>query len=83
MVDKLLSGEVRNNTEYCMTPNGAFFRKDIKGFLPELMEQIYNDRVKYKKLLLQAEQEYEDTKNPALLKDISKYNNIQMQRRYH
>ena len=42
------------------------------------MEQIYNDRVKYKKLLLQAEQEYEDTKNPALLKDISKYNNIQM-----
>ena len=78
MVDKLLSGEVRNNTEYCMTPNGAFFRKDIKGFLPELMEQIYNDRVKYKKLLLQAEQEYEDTKNPALLKDISKYNNIQM-----
>ena len=78
MVDKLLSGEVRNNTEHCMTPNGAFFRKDIKGFLPELMEQIYNDRVKYKKLLLQAEQEYEDTKNPALLKDISKYNNIQM-----
>ena len=55
-MDKLLSGEVRNNTEYCMTPNGAFFRKDIKGFLPELMEQIYNDRVKYKKLLLQAEQ---------------------------
>ena len=43
------------------------------------MEQIYNDRVKYKKLLLQGtEQEYEDTKNPALLKDISKYNNIQI-----
>ena len=78
MVDKLLNGEVKNNTEHCMTPNGAFFRRDIKGFLPELMEQIYNDRVKYKKLLLQAEQEYEDTKNPALLKDISKYNNIQM-----
>ncbi|MEK9699174.1 MAG: DNA polymerase domain-containing protein, partial [Candidatus Poseidoniales archaeon] len=78
MVDKLLDGKARNDTEYCMTPNGAFFRKDIKGFLPELMESMYNDRVKYKKLMLQAEQEYEDTKNPALLKDISKYNNIQM-----
>jgi hypothetical protein len=30
------------------------------------MESMYNDRVKYKKLMLQAEQEYEDTKNPAL-----------------
>jgi DNA polymerase elongation subunit (family B) len=78
MVDKLLEGKAKNDTEYCMTPNGAFFRKDVKGFLPELMESMYNDRVKYKKLMLQAEQEYEDTKNPALLKDISKYNNIQM-----
>ena len=78
MVDKLLDGKVRNDTEHCMTPNGAFFRKDIRGFLPELMESMYNDRVKYKKLMLHAEQEYEDTKNPALLKDISKYNNIQM-----
>ena len=78
MVDKLLEGKAKNDTEYCMTPNGAFFRKDVKGFLPEIMESMYNDRVKYKKLMLQAEQEYEDTKNPALLKDISKYNNIQM-----
>ena len=78
MVDKLLDGKAKNDTEYCMTPNGAFFRKDIRGFLPELMESMYNDRVKYKKLMLQAEQDYEDTKNPALLKDISKYNNIQM-----
>ena len=78
LVDKILEGKVRNTTDNCMTPNGAYFRKNFKGFLPELMEQIYNDRVKYKKLMLQAEQEYEDTKNPALLKDISKYNNIQM-----
>ena len=39
---------------------------------------MYDDRVKYKKLLLQAKQEYENTKEPKLLKDISKYNNIQM-----
>ena len=78
MVDKILDGKIRNTTEYCMTPNGAFFRKDKRGFLPEIMENIYNDRTKYKRLMLDAKQEYEDTKDPKLLKDISRYNNIQM-----
>jgi DNA polymerase elongation subunit (family B) len=78
MVDKILAGKAKNDTEYCMTPNGAFFRKDVKGFLPELMENVYNDRVKYKKLMLEAKQEYEDTGNTALLKKISRYDNIQM-----
>ena len=78
LVDKILQGKVKNDTEHCMTPNGAFFRKDVKGFLPELMENMYDDRVKYKKLMLEAQQEYENTKDKSLLKDISRYNNIQM-----
>ena len=78
LVDKILSGTAKNETKYCMTPNGAFFRKDIKGFLPEIMEKMYNDRVTYKKLLLETQQRYEDTREESLLKDISKYNNIQM-----
>ena len=78
MVTDILDGKVKNETEYCMTPNGAFFRKDKRGFLPELMENVYNDRVKYKKLLLEAKQEYENTKEPSLLKKISRYDNIQM-----
>ena len=78
LVDKILEGKARNTTTHCMTPNGAFFRKDKRGFLPELMENMYNDRVKYKRLMLQAQQEYENTKDKSLLKDISRYNNIQM-----
>ena len=78
MVDGILDEKIRNNTEYCMTPNGAYFRKDVKGFLPEIMENVYNDRVKYKKLMLEAKQEYENTGDPALLKKISRYDNIQM-----
>ena len=78
MLDDILDEKIRNNTEYCMTPNGAYFRKDVKGFLPEIMENVYNDRVKYKKLMLEAKQEYEDTGDPALLKKISRYDNIQM-----
>ena len=78
MVDKILDGKITNNTKYCMAPNGAFFRKDKRGFLPELMETIYNDRVKYKTLLLESKQKYEDTKDKSILKDISRYENIQM-----
>ena len=78
MVDKILEGKIIAPKEYCMTPNSAFFRKDKRGFLPELMETMYNDRVKFKKLLLEAKQKYEDTKDPQLLKDISRYNNVQM-----
>ena len=61
-----------------MTPNGAMFKTDKKGFLPEIMESMYNDRVKYKNLMLKSKQEYENTKDLKILKEISKYNNIQI-----
>ena len=84
-VDKLLKNEVKSDIlngikkqDVTLTPNGALFRKDKKGFLPELMQSIYDDRVKYKQLMLEAKQEYENTKNPKLTKDISRYENIQM-----
>ncbi len=37
-----------NDTEYAVTGKGTYFRKDKKGFLPELMQSMYNDRVKFK-----------------------------------
>ena len=79
-VDKLLDRKVDTSIlkGVTLTPNGALFKTDKQGFLPELMQSMYDDRVKYKKLLLKAKQEYENTKEPKLLKDISKYNNIQM-----
>ena len=64
-----------------MTPNSACFRTDKSGFLPELMEQMYGDRVKFKKYALEASQRYQDTKDKKYIKEISKYNNIQMARK--
>ena len=79
-VDKLLDRKVDTSIlkNVTLTPNGALFKTDIKGFLPEIMETMYNDRVTFKRKMLEAKQEYENTKDPKLLKDISKYNNIQM-----
>ena len=80
-VDKILSEEVGIDGEYAVCANGAQYRKDVRGFLPELMEKIYKDRTIYKKKMLQAKQEYEKTPTVALEKEIARCNNIQMARK--
>lgn len=61
-----------------VSANGWCYNKDKKGFLPALMEEMYNNRSKFKKQMLKAEQEYEKTKEPKLIKDISRLKNLQM-----
>ena len=81
-VNKLLDQKVDIPDDgYTVTPNGARFTKEYQGFLPGLMDKFYTDRVKFKKLTLEAKQKYEDTKESKYLKDISKFNNIQMARK--
>ena len=81
-VDKMLEKSVEIIDDgYTVTPNGARFRKDFQGFLPQLMEKMYNDRVKFKKWSLEAKQRYENTKDKKYLNELSKYNNIQMARK--
>ena len=57
------------------------YKTDKQGFLPEMLEKEYNDRVKYKKLMIQAQQEYQRTKNKKLLNDIAKYHIIQFSKK--
>ena len=82
-VEKLLNQEV--DTSYAqrrslsLTANGWCYRKDVKGFMPELMEKMYIDRSKFKKQMLKIEQEYQNDKSKVhLLKEISRLNNLQM-----
>ena len=80
-VNGLLSQSVEVPEEFCLCANGAMYRKDIHGFLPEMMKKIYDERVQSKKLMILAKQEYEKTPTKELEKSISKYNNIQMARK--
>ena len=80
-VDGLLSREVGITGDYAVCANGAQYRKDIHGFLPEMMQRIYEDRTIYKKKMLKAKQDYEHTPTTELQKDIARYNNIQMARK--
>ena len=82
-VDRILSEELNfelyKDTAVCA--NGAMYRKDKRGFLPEIMEKIYKDRTVYKKKMLAAKQAYEKTPTKTLEKEIARCNNIQMARK--
>ena len=70
-VDKMLDGvQIDIPQKTTITPNGALYRTDKHGFLPEMMQDIYNDRTVFKKKMLKAKQDYEDTKDSKYLKYI-------------
>jgi len=82
-VDRILSQQINFEMykDYAVCANGAMFRKDVRGFLPELMEKIYNERVIFKEKMLAAKQQYEKTPSKKLEKEIARCNNIQMARK--
>lgn len=82
-VEKLLNKEIdlTGLEGATLTPNGQFFRTDIRGFLAQMMDEMYDDRKNFKNAQLKAEQDYENESDPvkklALSKLIAKYNNMQ------
>ena len=79
-VDRVLNKELdfQMYQDYAVCANGAMYRKDIRGFLPELMEKMYGDRVIFKKKMIEAKKAYEKTPTKELEKEIARCNNIQM-----
>ena len=78
-VERILNEEITDfNPEYATCANGAQYRKDVRGFLPELMEKMYDERVIFKKRMIQAKKDYEKTPDKSLEKEIARCNNIQM-----
>jgi len=79
-VDKILNEELTFEMyqDNAICANGAMYRKDVRGFLPELMEKMYNERVIFKKRMITAKKKYEKSKTKELEKEIARCNNIQM-----
>jgi len=76
ILDENLTFEMYKNNAVCA--NGAMYRKDVRGFLPELMEKMYNERVIFKKRMITAKKKYEKSPSIELTKEIARCNNIQM-----
>jgi DNA polymerase elongation subunit (family B) len=77
-IDILLNGNWSTNCPHAIAANGCIYRKDKQGFLPQLMEKMYNDRVVYKKKMIEAKQSYEKTKSKEDEKLIARFHNMQM-----
>ena len=77
-VDKILNKEVEIGGEFAVCANGAQYRKDKHGFLPEMMKRMYDSRVIFKKKMIAAKKQYEKTPTVELMKEIARCNNIQM-----
>jgi DNA polymerase elongation subunit (family B) len=82
-VDMLLDKEFDTSdlVDETLCANGTHYTTKFQGFLPKLMEKIYEDRTIYKKKMIAAKQQYEKTPTIELKKEISRCNNIQMARK--
>jgi DNA polymerase elongation subunit (family B) len=83
-VDTLLEQEIDTSKlgNYTLTPNGQFFDIRKQGFLPELMESMYDGRSVYKKMAIKASKDLQEETDPhkrtELENTISRYNNLQL-----
>jgi len=79
--EMVLSGNYQNKTDFATCANGACFRKDKLGIIPEIIDEYYNRRSLIKKKMLEVEQAIEvasaDAK-PALKKEANNLHNQQM-----
>jgi len=71
--DKLLTNNI------CITGAGTLFSKESKGFIPFLMEKLFEQRKVYKKKMIDAKKKLEeDPGNKELEALVARYNNLQM-----
>lgn len=86
-VIRALNGQMNQYRDYMddrnvvISANMCMFSREKQGFLPALMQKMYNDRVVYKNQMIDAKKAYEsasDKEKIQLEKDIARFNNLQM-----
>ena len=77
-LDERLNLKWAKDKNVTIAPNGAMFKRDKQGFLAELMEKMYTERVVYKQKAIQAKKEFQKTKDPIYSNEIARCHNIQM-----
>jgi DNA polymerase elongation subunit (family B) len=74
--DSISQAIAKNQT---IAGNGAVFNRDKQGFLPALMKKYYEDRKRYKKMMIECQKQLQNDKgNEELERKIVQYNNMQM-----
>lgn len=74
-IESILQKSIKlpDDFEYAVAPNGSMYRKDHIGFLPELLEKMFQKRKHYKDKMKELKKEFEKTHDKKLKKLISMY----------
>ena len=75
-IDNLLNNEYQAQGEYCMAANGHYFKRDKQGFLPAMMQRMYDDRSLYKKKMIAAQKAYAQEKDKKRKREILERKNV-------
>ena len=85
-VDALLNKEpdlsFLKGTKVTVTPNQQFFYTGKRGFLGEIMDDMYKGRSRYKKMAIEAKKKLETVKEDPnqyayVQREVARYNNLQ------
>ena len=70
--------DVLNKHNLTITPTGCLFDRNARGFLPTLMEKMYDDRARWKARMIDAKKRYEKTPTKELENEIARCHNMQL-----
>ena len=82
-VDKCLAG-LTNDTDMSMAATGQYFSREKQGFMPKIIEEMYDERTIIKKKMIESKKELEvcDKNNKAevyrIERDIAHFENQQL-----
>ncbi len=83
LLNQTIDTSILKELNVSATPNGQLFTNKFQGVMPEIMDSMYKDRTRYKKLAIEAKKKIEtvlEDKNQVeyLEKQIARYNNLQL-----
>lgn len=82
LLDKVPDLEYLKSMNVTVTPNKQFFTTTKRGFLAEIMDSMYEDRKRYKKMAIDAKKKLQKVKEDPnqyayLQREVARYNNLQ------
>ena len=80
-VDQLVNKESIHDSiqemNLAMAANGSCYSKSIRGFLPSLMQELYDERNLSKKQMIKLQKKYEANKDPKTSKEIARLSTLE------
>ena len=76
-VDHFLDADTEDFGSFAVAANGSKYRKDKRGFMPEIIIGLYDERRATKNQMLEIQQQNENSSSSDLKREINRLNNTQ------